>query len=48
MRWSAQAEVVSDSDREALGKNRGAEKKKKRTGKPELKGRQFGLSLFSQ
>jgi hypothetical protein len=28
MRRSAQAEVASDSDREALGKSRGAEKKK--------------------
>jgi hypothetical protein len=29
MKRSAQAEVVSDSDREALGKSRGAEKEKK-------------------
>lgn len=46
MRWSAQAEVVSDSDREALGKSRGAEKQKKRTGRPELEGLLFAGEVF--
>jgi hypothetical protein len=41
MRWSAQAEVVSDSDREALGKSRGAEKKKS-----ELEGPLLGGEVF--